>query len=272
MKNLGEEFIWWYGVVEDRSDPLQLGRVRVRCYGWHTDNKSELPTEDLPWAQPIQPITSSASNEVGRSPTGIQIGSWVVGFFADGKEAQKPVIMGTIAGIPDAKTHDVDSRARGINNITKTPNSTINEPADPYAGKYPTNHTYKSESGHLIEIDDTENAERIHVYHKSGTFIEIHKNGDVVTQHKNGWRSVTGNDQIHVTGNMNLIVDGDLNLKVSGNYYRTVAKESHIRFDGDKWEHIGADTYSRHDEGTDHSCPDDPSRLSANKCENVKEA
>jgi hypothetical protein len=38
MKNLGEQFIWWYGVVEDRADPLELGRVRVRCYGWHTDN------------------------------------------------------------------------------------------------------------------------------------------------------------------------------------------------------------------------------------------
>ena len=24
-------FIWWVGVVEDRQDPLKLGRCRVRC-------------------------------------------------------------------------------------------------------------------------------------------------------------------------------------------------------------------------------------------------
>ena len=32
-------FIWFVGVVEDRNDPDQLGRVRVRCLGF--------PTEDL---------------------------------------------------------------------------------------------------------------------------------------------------------------------------------------------------------------------------------
>ena len=31
-------FIWFVGVVEDRNDPDQLGRVRVRCLGFHTDN------------------------------------------------------------------------------------------------------------------------------------------------------------------------------------------------------------------------------------------
>ena len=37
-------FIWWVGVVEKISDPLKLGRCKVRCVGWHTDNKSLLPT------------------------------------------------------------------------------------------------------------------------------------------------------------------------------------------------------------------------------------
>ena len=36
-------FIWWIGVVEDRQDPLKLGRVRVRCVGWHSENKNLLP-------------------------------------------------------------------------------------------------------------------------------------------------------------------------------------------------------------------------------------
>ena len=45
MKNLGDQFIWWYGVVEDRADPFELGRVSVRCYAWHTANLDEIPTE-----------------------------------------------------------------------------------------------------------------------------------------------------------------------------------------------------------------------------------
>ena len=38
MQSVGDKFNWWFGVVEDRNDPLKLGRVRVRCYGWHTDD------------------------------------------------------------------------------------------------------------------------------------------------------------------------------------------------------------------------------------------
>ena len=62
------EFVWWQGVVEDRYDPLKLGRCRVRILGYHTDNKQEgvgIPTSDLPWATPSQPITSAAMSGIG---------------------------------------------------------------------------------------------------------------------------------------------------------------------------------------------------------------
>ena len=96
-------FIWWQGVVEDRHDPLYLGRCRVRILGWHTDNKVEMPTESLPWAFPVQPITSAAQTGVGISPTGPVEGTWVVGFFRDGEDAQEPVFFGTLGGIPEAQ-------------------------------------------------------------------------------------------------------------------------------------------------------------------------
>ena len=82
------DFTWFIGVVEDRDDPLQLGRVRVRCYGWHTDDKNQIPTEALPWAVQLQGITSPALNGMGQSPTGLVEGSWIVGFFLDGERAQ----------------------------------------------------------------------------------------------------------------------------------------------------------------------------------------
>lgn len=92
-------FIWFIGVVEDIQDPLRLGRVRVRCYGYHTDDLSLLKTEHLPWATVLQPTTSAAQNGYGLSPTGLRINTRVFGFFADGVSAQYPVIMSAFAGI-----------------------------------------------------------------------------------------------------------------------------------------------------------------------------
>ena len=43
-------FTWFQGVVEDHNDPEQIGRVKVRCLGIHTEDKETLPTDDLPWA------------------------------------------------------------------------------------------------------------------------------------------------------------------------------------------------------------------------------
>jgi hypothetical protein len=92
-------FVWFIGVVEDIQDPLKIGRVRVRCFGFHTDDKSELQTEHLPWATVLQPTTSAAQNGYGTSPTGLRINTRVFGFFADGVAAQYPVILAAFAGI-----------------------------------------------------------------------------------------------------------------------------------------------------------------------------
>jgi len=89
-------FNWWIGVVEDRMDPEQCGRVRVRIYGYHTDEKAFLPTKDLPWAVPILPITSASTSGKGTTPLGPVTGSWVIGFFLDGEDMQQPAIFGTI--------------------------------------------------------------------------------------------------------------------------------------------------------------------------------
>jgi Gp5 N-terminal OB domain len=89
-------FNWWIGVVEDRMDPEQMGRVRVRIYGYHTDSKVILPTKDLPWAVPILPITSASTSGVGSTPLGPVTGTWVIGFFLDGEDMQQPAIFGTI--------------------------------------------------------------------------------------------------------------------------------------------------------------------------------
>ena len=94
------QFYWWFGVVEDRNDPLRMGRCRVRILGYHVDDLEILPTEDLPWAMPVMPANSASSSGVGWSPTGAVEGSWVVGFFADGPNMQHPMFWGTVGAVP----------------------------------------------------------------------------------------------------------------------------------------------------------------------------
>lgn len=94
----------WFGVVEDRNDPLFLGRCKVRIAGYHTPDLTLLPTADLPWAYPIQPINSAAMSGIGHAPIGPVEGTWVTGFFRDGDDCQEPIIWGTIGGIPQPQT------------------------------------------------------------------------------------------------------------------------------------------------------------------------
>jgi len=86
-------FIWWIGVIENRVDPLTLGRCQVRIFGWHNENSVTLPTSDLPWAQAMIPINDSKHFSAPR------VGEWVVGFFMDGEQAQTPVMMGVLPGL-----------------------------------------------------------------------------------------------------------------------------------------------------------------------------
>ncbi len=92
--------VWFIGVVEDRTDPLKVGRCRVRCLGYHQQDVNELKTEDLPWAQLLIPTNSQ--NEI-KPP---KEGSWVMGFFKDGDRCQEPMIISLIPGIPTVSPED----------------------------------------------------------------------------------------------------------------------------------------------------------------------
>lgn len=101
----------WFGVVEDRDDPLKLGRVRVRVFGQHDADKTKIPTKTLPWAYILLPATEAAISGVGRSPTGIVPGTHVAGIYLDGGSAQFPMIIGSIGGaeIGDQSTCEANS-------------------------------------------------------------------------------------------------------------------------------------------------------------------
>ena len=230
-------FNWFIGDVVDVTDPEELSRVKVKIHGKHTV-ENEIAKESLPWAIVATSPSSGSINEIGTLPHSLQLGSQVVGFFLDGKSEQVPMILFSFPGKTNNK-NDVSELARGKNTI---PRKQVGyEPASPYGAKYPNNIVQKTKSGHVIEIDDTEGKERLHIYHKSGAYYEFHPNGDVTRKSVNNdydiivkdssiW--VGGNVKEHISGNYTLEVGGNFNVKIGGNYNTQVSGKTTLNSGG----------------------------------------
>lgn len=100
------------GQVEDVNDPKQSGRVKVRCVGWHTKDKKDLPTENLPWAHVGMPSTHAMQARIG-GKHGLLNGCWVMGIFLDGQNAQKPFIMNTFNFVANSTDSDNKVETQG---------------------------------------------------------------------------------------------------------------------------------------------------------------
>ena len=110
------------------------------------------------------------------------------------------------------------------------PGSTNNKSAYPYC------NVIESLSGHVIELDDTPSNERIRVYHKSGSYIEIKPDGTIVTKSK-GTQYIISESQLnemvygavnkYFGAGINVAVTGDFNINCSGKFNVT-ASEIHL--------------------------------------------
>jgi len=79
--------LFFVGIVENNIDPRYESRVQVRAFGVH-GTKEQIPTEDLPWA-----LVVAGNYSFNILP---QQNHWVFGVFLDGRDAQQPLILGTI--------------------------------------------------------------------------------------------------------------------------------------------------------------------------------
>lgn len=214
MSNQYPEGQWFVGIVVNVSDdPNKLGYMKIRI---PVDDDGR-PDDQLPWAYPLLPVTSASHKGIGISPTGIEINSQVFGMYLDGRAHNERLVLGTIPAIRegDDSKHDVSKLARGIGGITKQQIGP--EPASSYDTIYPFNKVHETKSGHVIEIDDTPSAERIHIYHKSGTYIEISNDGRTVIKSVGDSFNINAkNNEVFVQGNMNIVVKGDVKISVDG--------------------------------------------------------
>jgi hypothetical protein len=105
-------------------------------------------------------------------------------------------------------------KMKTIKSLIQEEGATVIEPASKYKARYPFNNTMTTRSGHLLEFDDTPGAERVQIFHKSGSYIEILPDGTIVT------KSVKDHIQL-ASGNMTIFnvgdEKGDKNIEITCN-------------------------------------------------------
>ena len=115
---VGGQFHWWIGQVANskswrdnqpkkhflfRNDIPGWGyRYKVRIMGIHDSGCGTIPSDTLPWAQVMYPITAGGGQGGDFESPGIKQGNFVFGFFLDGSNEQVPIIMGVLGN--NAKT------------------------------------------------------------------------------------------------------------------------------------------------------------------------
>lgn len=123
-----------------------------------------------------------------------------------------------------------NSLLKGVGGVHK---GSWDEPQSPFNPKYPLNHVFQSESGHVREYDDTPNHERIHIYHRSGSFIEFHPNGDIVFKGvKNKYDITVSDKNVYIGGDCNVTIKGDCNIYSKGNMNLMSEENINIRARG----------------------------------------
>lgn len=207
---------WFEAEVVDVDDPLKMGRIKVK----ELVGQDKEQVNNLFWSHVIMPPTGANAKGVGVSAVGLNLNSKVLGFRVS---SSLSYIIGSFPYVVDDNNHSVSRYARGVGPVQKDYIEEFGEKKTEYAAKYPHNKTVTTESGHVLELDDTPRAERIHVYHKSGSYVEIFPDGSIVTKSMKDSTSVTidnhsisvikGNLQIVANeGNIQIVSDGDIDL------------------------------------------------------------
>ena len=121
-------------------------------------------------------------------------------------------------GVPTADFDEVPLQEHISTNIEASDSDTWSQPNIPYAAVYPYNHVFESESGHVFEIDDTLDNERLFTQHRTGTSQEIDKDGNQVN-------IIKGDHYNIVSGKRQAIIEGNADLTIGGRHKIYINKD-----------------------------------------------
>ena len=246
--------LFFVGVVENNVDERLEGRVQVRAFGVH-GLSSDVPTESLPWAilisgtydpnVPIPPLNSwvfgffvdgrdaqqpmilgliptqmteqidPAKNGWGVIPSkNININSQGTRPTDFGQPANSRLARGE--DIQDTYVHHQETNR--VTGVSGGDGRVWEEPNSAYNAQYPFNRVIETAGGQVIELDDTPGSERIMIWHKSGSYIQVDSRG--TTTHKatsDKYEINEMNSHIYIGGRSSVVIEGDCYVKVNGN-------------------------------------------------------
>lgn len=142
-------FRFWLGKVPVTIDSEKnYGEsVRVRILGYHTEDTSILPDQDLPLALIKKPVTVGGDNGQSSAIVG---GELVSGYFSDGDDAQIPVIDGILDRWSNQTTFSKQELLDGANPFKSGPLYAFNNIPDwriKSEGKNPDKESLLAEQG-----------------------------------------------------------------------------------------------------------------------------
>ena len=96
-------------------------------------------------------------------------------------------------------------------------------------GTYPDYFSWKTRSGHVFQLDDSQGAETVTIQHRGGTAIQIAPDGTLnITAHNGKYEIIFGEDRMTVSGAQDITVKGDASMRVYGDYNVTCQKDYNL--------------------------------------------
>lgn len=207
------------GVVEDNStDPLKMGRCKIRVFGVHTKVKTPtltegIPTNQLPWAEPAMPAFGGIS-KVGIFGVPEQ-GAHVFLFFENG-HIMNPRYFATVPGLPAsaAQISDGFNDPAGIfPRTTGLPDWNAGE--ENLEAEYPKNLVFYDRTGNKIEFDFNTDKEKIIIQHgRTKTILTFTAAGGITWDIKEKTLVQTKETATFVSGEDTLIKSSKENVKL----------------------------------------------------------
>ena len=228
----------FYGVVENVLDPLKIGRVQVRVHGAHDPSPQKLPVDFLPWAAVMLPATSGTDiNGSGRSPTGLLVGTEVMGITLDSSYTDlrvlftwnglkgetpemNPMGIGTASALADKIETD------RLKDIKVSKSNTVEELASERAVVYPLNDVETSRSGFVKESDSSNGSSRVTEIHPTGNYKEWRTDGSIQERVKS-FIKIAIETSYHVFNkSWFAVVINNMVQKIGEDFYRDVTGQS----------------------------------------------